>query len=101
MSVILSAWLPFLANWFTSFIGWAPREENKNAFPKCFQNFSNTIGIIDCTEGAIEKPSLAKAQAQTYSNYKSKNTWKVLICVTPCSTVSFVSKIYEGCASDR
>lgn len=79
----------------------AIREENKNAFPKCFQNFPNTIGVIDCTEGAIEKPSLAKAQAHTYSTYKSKNTWKVLICVTPCGTISFVSKIYGGCASDR
>ena len=97
-SVILNAWLPFLANQFTSFTCWPSREQNKNAFPKCFQNFPNTIGIIDCTEGAIEKPSLAKAQAQTYSNYKSKNTWKVLICVTPWGTVSFVSKIYEGCA---
>ena len=32
-----------------------------------FQKFPNTIGITDCTESAIEKPSLAKAQAQTYS----------------------------------
>ena len=62
-SVILNAWLPFLANHFTSFICWPSREENKNTFPKCFQNFPNTIGIIDCTEGAIENPSLAKAQA--------------------------------------
>ena len=36
-----------------------------------------------------------------YSNYKSKTTSKVLICVTPSGTVSFVSEIYGGCASDR
>ena len=101
VSVILNAWLPFLANQFTSFTCWPSREQNKNAFQKCFQNFPNTIGIIDCTEGAIEKTSLPKAQAQIYSNYKSKNTWKVLICVTRYGTVSFVSKIYGGCASDR
>ena len=81
LSVILNAWLPFLANQFTSFICWPSREENKNALPKCFQNFPNAMGIIDCIEGAIEKPSLAKAQAQTYSNYKSKDPWKVLIFV--------------------
>ena len=67
MSIILNALLLFLANQFTSFICWPSREENKNAFPKCFQKFPNTVGIIDCTESAIEKPSLAKAQAQTYS----------------------------------
>ena len=44
---------------------------------------------------------MAKAQAQTYSSYKSKNTWKKLICITPCGTVSFVSKSYGGSASDR
>ena len=85
---------------FTSFICWPSREENKNAFPKCFQNFPNILEIIVCTERTIEKPSLAKAKAQTYSNYQSKNTWKVLICVTPCDTDSFVSRTHEGCASD-
>ena len=93
VSVILNTWLSFLANQFTSFICWPSREENKNAFPKYLQNFPNTIGIIDCTEGTNEKPRLAKAQAQTYSNCKSQNTWNVLICVTPCDTVSFVCKI--------
>ena len=78
---------------------WPLREENKNAFPKCFQNFPNTVGTIDCTEGAIEKTSLAKAQAQIYSNCKSKNTWKVLICVTSYGTVSFV--FICGCASEQ
>ena len=33
--------------------------------------------------------------------YKSKNTWKKLIAITPCGTVSFLSKCYGGCASDR
>ena len=41
------------------------------------------------------------AKAQTYSNYKSKNTWKKLICIVPSGTISFVSKAYGGSASDR
>ena len=93
VSVILNTWLSFLANQFTSFICWPSREENKNAFPKCLQNFPDTIGIIECTKGTDEKPSLAKVQAQTYSACKFQNTWKVLICVTTCGTVSCVSKI--------
>ena len=101
VSNILNAWLPFLSKEFETLIHWPTREQNERAYPKCFQKFPNTIGIIDCTEGAIEKPSLAKAQAQTYSTYKSKNTWKCLICVTPSGTISYVSKTYGGCASDR
>ena len=83
------------------FIYWPTKEETKNAYPKCFEKFLNVIGIIDCTEGAIEIPSLAKPQAQTYSTYKSKNTWKVLTCITPFGTVSFISKAYGGNASDQ
>ena len=101
VSAILNVWLPFLSREFEPFIHWPTREENERAYPKCFEKFPNTIGIIDCTEGAIEKPSLAKAQAQTYSTYKSKNTWKSLICITPSGTISYVSKTYGGCASDR
>ena len=44
---------------------------------------------------------MAKAQAQTYSTYKSKNTWKKLICVAPAGTISYISKAYGGSASDR
>ena len=101
VSTILSTWISFLAKEFERFIHWPTRDEVKGCYPKCFNNFHNVIGIIDCTEGSIEKPSLAKAQAQTYSSYKSKNTWKKLICVTPCGTVSFISKCYGGNASDR
>ena len=56
--------------------------------------YKNVIGTIDCTEGILEKPSVAKAQSQTYSTYKSRNTWKKLICI-------FILKCYGGCASDR
>ena len=58
------------------------------------------VYIIDCTEGILEKPSSAKAQSQTYSAYKSRNTCK-LLCITPARTISFISKSYGGAASDR
>ena len=56
--------------------------------------------MTDCTEGILEKPSVTKAQSQTYSTYKSRNTWKELVCITPAETISFISKCYGGCASD-
>ena len=94
-------WIPFLAREMQTFIHWQSRKQNNGVYPKCFKNYPNVIGIIDCTEAGLEKPSLAKVQAQTYSMYKSKNTWKKLIAITPCGTVSFISKCYGGCASDR
>ena len=68
---------------------------------KCFKGYKNVIGIIDCTEGILEKPSIAKAQSQTYSAYKSRNTWKKLPCITPAGTISFISRSYGGAAFDR
>ena len=44
---------------------------------------------------------MAKDQSQIFSTYKSRNTWKKLICITPAGTISFISKCYGGCASDR
>ena len=101
VSNIWSMWIPFFGKELQPLIFWPTQEQNNRNYPNCFKMFQNTIGIIDCTEGALEKPSLAKAQAQTYSSYKSKNTWKKLICVTPSGTISFVSKGYGGCASNR
>ena len=59
------------------------------------------VYIIDCTEGILEKPSIAKSQSQTYSAYKSRNAWSKLLCITPARTISFISKSYGGAASDR
>ena len=67
VSKILSTWIPFLGREMYCLIHWPTRGQNNKVYPKCFKKFPNVIGIIDCTEGAIEKPSLPKAQAQTYS----------------------------------
>ena len=82
-------------------IYWPDREDIQRYHPQCFQKYKNVIGIIDCTEGILEKPSVAKGQSQTSSTYKLKNTWKKLICITPAGKISFISKCYSGCASDQ
>ena len=82
ISRILATWIPFLAKELESLIYWPSCEDIKR-YPKCFKKYDNVVGINDCTEGVIEKPSIAKAQSQTYSTYKSRNTWKKLICITP------------------
>ena len=70
--------------------------------PECFQEkFSNTVVIIDCTEIFIERASNLLARSQTWSTYKSHNTFKYLVGVTPQGTISFVSKAWGGRVPDK
>ena len=92
VSRILVTWISFLAPELSCLIYWPDREDIQRYYPQYFQKYKNVIGIIDCTEGILEKPSVAKAQSQTYSTYKSRNTWKKLICITPAGTISFITK---------
>ena len=101
VSQILATWIAFLGKELNGLIIWPSRDEFQRYYPKCFSKFPNVIGIIDCTAGTLEKPSLAKAQSQTYSLYKSHNNWKTLLCIAPAGTISFISQCYDGLGSDR
>ena len=50
--------------------------------------------IIDCFEIFIERPSNLQVRAYTWSNYKHKNTAKVLVGIIPQGTVGFVSEAW-------
>ena len=66
----------------------------KQLYPRC-------RCIIDCSEIYIETPTSFDARAQTYSNYKKHNTVKFLIGITPCGTISFLSKSWGGRVFDK
>ena len=86
------------------FHGQNMREDLWRTMAKCFQySFvkKETTVIIDCFEMFIEKPSNFLSRAQTYSNYKSHNTIKVLIGISPQGTVTFVSQAWGGRKSDK
>ena len=57
--------------------------------------------IIDCTDIFIEKPSCFRAQSDTYSSYKSHNTAKGLVDISPNGAVTFVSELYGEHCSDK
>ena len=59
------------------------------------------VSIIDCFEVFIEKPTNLKARCETYSSYKSHNTVKFLISITPQGFVSFITKAWTGRTSDK
>ena len=63
VSRILSTCIPFLVREFDSLIYWPLLEDVQRYYPKCFKRYENIIGIIDCTEGLLENPSILKAQS--------------------------------------
>jgi hypothetical protein len=69
--------------------------------PESFHKFPRTRVILDCTETFTQKPSALQAQRETWSSYKHRNTYKALVGITPDGTVSYVSQLYGGAASDK
>ena len=52
-------------------------------------------GIIDSTEFYIEKPGRNSSQRSTFSSYKSRNTFKLLISVSPIPHILFPTYTVE------
>ena len=80
---------------------WPSRRQINHFIPQMFKEFYPTTRIIDATEIFIQSPSNPIAQQLTFSSYKNHNTLKTLVCITPSGSISFISKLYGGCTSDR
>ena len=65
------------------------------------RTYSRVRAILDCAECEMEAPSALSLNAMTYSDYKGRNTVKVLFAVTPDGYISFVSQAYGGSISDN
>ena len=65
-----------------------------------WKNFRKCAIITDRFEVFIERPTSLMARAQTWSNYKKHNTVKFLIGITPQGSAAFISKDWDGRASD-
>lgn len=90
-----------LAHFMKKLIFWPSKFSIKKNLPIQFRiTFANVQSIIDCLEIEIQKPSSAKQQALTWSDYKKCNTIKYLISSTPDGLINFVSKGYGGRTSD-
>jgi hypothetical protein len=82
---------------------WPDQNVRANSMPPNFKHMygDRIAAIIDCFEIFIVRPSNLKARAQTWSHYKSHNTIKYLISITPQGTVNFISKSWGGRVSDK
>ena len=95
-------WLEVMYHRLQFLIKWPLREVIKENMPPAFkQLYPNCICIIDCSEIFIDTPKKYEARSVTYSNYKKHNTVKFLIGITPCGSISFLSKCWGGRVSDK
>lgn len=99
---IWNFWVPFISACLTQVPIWPSREIVDKFMPEEFKKrYPTTRIILDCTELFIENPSDFRVQSDTYSSYKSHNTAKGLIGVTPNGFVSLVSDLAPGRVSDK
>ncbi|CAN7939241.1 unnamed protein product [Ixodes hexagonus] len=99
---IMVKFIPLLADNFSKFIIWPTRPDIARTMPTLVHRYYPRCRvIIDCSECRIQRPLAFTARSQTYSHYKSSNTVKFLVGVTPCGAVSFISKAWAGRVSDK
>jgi len=102
VSQVFTTWIYHISEVSSRLIVWPSRQLIKKHMPPSFKKkFPKCRSIIDCTEIFIERPRNPTTQAKTYSNYKSHNTYKTLVSITPTGAFNFVSDVWGGNTSDK
>ena len=102
VSTIFTTWMSFMAQELAPLLKWPSRAKIDQHMPLSFRRkYPKTRVIIDATEFFVQRPRNPSAQSKTWSNYKSKNTFKTLVGITPNGAFSFVSDLWSGNTSDR
>ena len=102
MPDIIITWANFLYLMLGSLLIWPSREQIKQYLPEVFKGeFENIRRIIDYTEIKCQTPQDLEKQSELYSEYKSQNTFKGLVGISPNVWITFVRSIYGGSISDK
>ena len=101
VSRIFSTWINYCYLRLGMLPCWPDRDTIRDTMPAIFkEQYPRTTVILDATEIKINTPSSLLLQSQTYSNYKSTNTFKALVGISPAGHVMFVYSLYTGSISD-
>ena len=99
---IFSCWREILEACVNEFPLWPDKISDQEDMPAAFQNlYADARVIIDAAEIEIHRPSNPDTQSLTWSEYKSRNTAKFLLTVTPNGVPCFVSQCFGGRISGR
>lgn len=102
VSSIFITWINLMAKTLRKIDAWLSRRKVQKLMPNAFKPlYSDVRIIVDCTEMEIERPSDFELQSTTYSTYKSRNTVKGLVGLSPTGLTTFVSPLMEGSISDN
>ena len=97
VSNVVFSWANLLYLRLGSLSIWPCKEKMLEEIPESFKlKYKETRVIIDCTEIKVEMPSSLVMKSQTYSNYKSANTLKGLVGISPGASITFLSQLYTG-----
>ena len=95
VSKIFQQWIDIMSRELGQLVLWPDHELVCEILPNCFKpKYTRTKCIIDRSDVYIQKPTSLSARAETYSNYKSHNTVKFLVAISPIGTFIFVSKCW-------
>ena len=83
VSDVFITWANYLYIMLGSLPLWPSRDKIKQNLPDSFNGrYENVRGIHDCTELKCEFPKDYQKHSEMYSDYKSHDTFKRLICIT-------------------
>jgi hypothetical protein len=99
---VFHRWIDLMVVNLKPLIAWPDRDMILSTLPESFKpHYRHATCIIDCSEVFIERPTSLTARAQTYSNYKSHNTVKFLVAISPTGAIIYISKCWGGRVSDK
>lgn len=97
VSTLFTFWVDFVHSLLTALPIWPSKDIVNRFMPDAFPEiYLKTRVIVDCTELFTETPSDYLVQSDTYSSYKSHNTAKGLIGITPNGFIPFVADLSPG-----
>ena len=101
MYKIFTTWIIVMSKAMEVIYPWPSGEQVRSVTPERFLPYPNTRVIIDCTEFHIQRPSSLNSQVDTFSFYKSHNTFKRLVGISSGGVITFVLHLRGGRVSDK